>query len=189
MGLSGEYELTQIDSTIDCFTITGASTTGTGTLFTIQNSGAAPATNGLRVYDYGRTRIIRTDDVAHGGAFKNALDVKYDVNVATGASQIYAATIILDTAGGSQAGGRQAVLQLQNYGDTNCHAGNQASWLLCTDLGAGETVELVTFVHFQGHTIAEGNLLQGISDPTITHGLVMYWDNTKMFIAVCDASA
>jgi hypothetical protein len=188
MGLFGEYQLTQQDSTVDCFTITGASTAGTGILFVIENSAGTPAVNGMRVYDYGRTRIIRTDDSAHGSGFKNALDVKYDVNVATGASQIYAASIILDIAGGSQAGGRQAVLQLQHYGDTNSHIGNQSCWLLLTDLSAAETSEMATFIHVQGQTIAAGNMLEGISDPTITHGLVMYWDNTKMWLAVCDAS-
>jgi hypothetical protein len=188
VGLYGEHQLTQVDSAIDCFTITGASTAGVGTLLTIENSAGTPAVNGVRVYDYGRTRIIRTDDSAHGSAFKNALDVKYDVNVATGASQIYAASIILDIAGGSQAGGRQAVLQLQHYGNSGSHSGISSCWLLLTDLSAAETSEMGCFVHFQGQTIAAGNMLRPISNPDSGFGLVMYWDNTMYFIMVADNS-
>ena len=117
MGVFGEYELTQINSAVDCLTITGASTTGTGALFVIQNSDANAAVNGLRVYDYGRTRIIRTDDVNHGGTFKNALDVKFDHNTtADASSQLYAASFILDISGGTTPGGKVSFIQLQSYG-------------------------------------------------------------------------
>ncbi|KKN62886.1 hypothetical protein LCGC14_0507390 [marine sediment metagenome] len=184
MGLQGEYELTQQVSATDCFTITGAATDGAGTLLTIQNSAKAPAVNGFRIFDYGRTRLIRTDDAAHGGAFKNALDVKYDLNVAAGASQIYAATFILDTAGGTWSGGRFSVIQLQSYGDSGVSAGNAASWIHLNDLG---TTEVKTFLHVLGSTIDTG-IMESITDASTTHGLVMYWQNTKYYILVSSSS-
>jgi len=188
MGLFGEYELTQIQSAVDCLTITGASTTGTGTLFTVQNSDAAPATNGFRIYDYGRTRLIRTDAVAHGGAYKNALDVKYDLDYAAGAVQVYAATFILDVSGGSATSGRQAVVAMQSYGNAQMHSGPESSWFYLNDVASAETSEVGSFINFGGGTIAAANMLRPISNPDSTHGLVMYWDNTLYFIMVSDGS-
>jgi len=188
MGLQGEHEITQLDSSIDMLTLSGASTSGTGLLFVIQNSAKTPAVNGLRVYDYGRTRIIRTDDATHGSTYNNALDVKYDINYAMGGQQVYAATFILDIADGSAAGGRQSVIQLQSYGNSTSHSGMISSWIVCTDLSAAETSETGTFVHFQGQTIGSGNMMEGLSSPGVTHGLVMYWDNTKYWIMVTNVS-
>jgi len=188
VGLYGEHELIQVTSATDFFTLTGASTTGAGTLLTIQNSDETPAVNGLRVYDYGRTRIIRTDDVSHGSAFKNALDVKYDLNYAAGASQVYAATFILDVSGGSASGGRMAVLQLQSYGNTSSTGEtNVASWMLFTDLG-GDTQEMGVFVHVQGIAADDGGCFVTISDPACSRGLVIYIENVRYYIQVASAS-
>lgn len=188
MGLQGEYELTQQVDATDCFTITGASTSGAGTLFTIQSSDKAPGTNGLRVWDYGRTRIFRTDATSHGGAYKNALDVKYDIDYAMGAVQAYAATFILDIADGSVGSGRSAVLALQSYGNTTTHVGVESSWFYLNDLGATETTEMGSFINFGGQTISSTNMLQGLSSPSASHGLVIYWENTKYWILVSSVS-
>lgn len=188
VGLYGEHELTQVTSSNDFFTLTGASTTGTGTLLTIQSSDGTPAVNGLRVYDYGRTRIIRTDAVNHGSTFNNALDVKYDIDYAMGAQQVYAASFILDISGGSNSGGRISVLQLQSYGNSSCTGETAvASWMLFTDLG-GDTAEMGVFAHIQGVAADDGGCFVTISDPACSRGLVLYVDNVRYYIQVASAS-
>jgi len=190
MGLVGEYELTQIQSAVDCLTITGVSTSGAGILLTTQNSDKTPAVNGFRVYDYGRTRIIRTDDATHGSAYKNALDVKYDLNYDyTGdGAQVYCATFIHDLRGGGWGGGRSAVIQLQHFGTTASANGNINSWFMLSDGPATETCEMGCFVHFASQTIASGNMMEGLNAPAVTHGLVIYWNATKYWLMVTDTS-
>ncbi len=181
VSLYGEHELKQVTSATDFFTLTGASTTGTGTLLTIQNSDETPAVNGLRVYDYGRTRIIRTDDVSHGGTYNNALDVKVDLNYAAGAQQYYAGTFILDTAGGSTSGGRGAVITLQWYGDSAVGNGMAYSFIHFADLGSTEVGSIFTIL---GNT----TMFETISDPACSRGLIIYVDNEKFWIQVASAS-
>lgn len=185
--LSGESEITQVTAATDLLTLTGVSG-ATGTLLTIQDSGKAPATNGLRVYDYGRTRIIRTDAAAHGGTFNNALDVKYTVSYAMGAQQVYAGTFILDVSAGSNSGGRTAVLQLQCYGNTSCTGETAASsWLLLTDLSSDDA-EMGVFAHIQGIAADDGGCFVTLSDPACSKGLVLYIDNVRYYIQVSSAS-
>jgi len=185
MGLYGEYELTQVDAANDLLTLTGVASAA-GTLLTIQSSAKAPDVNGLRVYDYGRTRIIRTDASSTGGAFKNALDVKYDVDYAMGAVQVYAASIILDMSGGSAGSGRQAVLQLQYYGNAGPTA-EATSWLYFNDL-SGDTAENPTFLHLGGTVADDGGCFVTFSAATSTHALRIYVENVVYYIMVADSS-
>lgn len=185
--LRGESEIKGITAATDLFTLTGAASQ-TGTLFTVQASTADPAVYGLRVYPYGRTRIIRTDAVSSGGAFKNALDVKYDVDYAMGAVQAYAATLILDTSGGSAASGRTAVLNLQYSGDITGAASPAAtSYIYINDLSSDDA-EMPAFVHFGGITADDGGCFDTISDPATSRGLVVYVNNEKFWIQCSSAS-
>lgn len=184
--LQGQSEIKQLDSSIDLFTLTGASTTGDGVLFTIQNSAGTPAVNGLRIYDYGRTRIIRTDASAHGGAFKNALDVKYDVDYAMGAVQAYAATFILDMSGGSAASGRQAVLNLQYTGNDNPTA-EATSWMYFNDL-SGDSAENPSFLHIGGIAADDGGCFVTCTAAEADHALRIYIENVVYYIMLSNAT-
>jgi hypothetical protein len=185
--LWGESEITGITSSIDLLTLTTASTaeTGSAASFVIQTSAKTPAVNGFRFFPYGRTRIIRTDDQAYGGGYKDVLNVKYDLDYAAGAVQVYAATFILDTADGGVFGGRAAVIALQSYGYADYSTGAAYSWIYLTDQG---TTELASFLNVGGSTIGANGMMTDLGDPSASHGLVMYWENTRYWIMVASAS-
>lgn len=178
--LNGESEITQTTAATDLLTLTGVAS-ATGNLLTIQTSSKAPATDGLRYLAYGRLRLIRTD-AAEQHTFINTLDVKMDLNYAAGAAQIFAATLILDTVGGSSSGGREAVLQLQYYGGTHVTNGMAYSFI---DFYDAATTDVGSLFTIRGST----NLFVTATNTTPDHGLIIYVDNVKYFIMLCDASA
>jgi len=180
MGLFGEYQLTGIAAATDIFTITQAASQ-TGMPFVIEDSAG---TEMLRYLAYGRLRLIRTD-TAEQHTYINTLDVKMDLDYAAGAAQCYAGTFILDTAGGTTSGGREAVLHLQYYGGTQVTNGMAYSYINFTDAGATDVGALFVVL---GQTPDSG-MFQTVSNPNTTHGFVIYVNNVKYWLLCADSSA
>lgn len=178
--LNGQSEIKQINVSYDLLTLTGAAS-NTSNLLVIQNSAG---TEMLRFLPYGRLRIIRTD-TEQQHTYINTLDVKMDLDYAAGAAQCYAGTFILDTAGGTTDGGREAVLHLQYYGGTQVTNGMAYSFINFSDQGDTDVGALFVVL---GQTPDSG-MFQTVSNPNSTHGFVIYVNNVKYWLLCADSSA
>jgi hypothetical protein len=196
--VNGESTIYQITAATDVLTIKGASgmtgdflnlVNSSGTeLFHVNNLGALDIITGASVspttemcaYFEGTTAVGAT-----GGWFA-AMQAKNIVAGTPGAaSQLYAACFYLDTsAGGTNSGGRDAVLNLlYYYGNSQTPAA--ASWINMDDLGSN----VPTLLTLPNNSAGDGGCFQAAgSTPTCTHLLTIYCANTKYYI-MCAAQS
>ena len=191
VGLFGEHEITQVTGGTDMLTLTSADTTSTAALLVIQDSDAAPATQGFRFYPYGRFRIIRNDDEAIGGGYKNCIDAKLVLSYDCGAvaHSVFVASFILDTSSGSagQTGGREAVIAMQYYGSATIGQSPGASWFYITDMGS---YYMPYLFNFGGGTAIDATdcFIESVGDPASTVGLKIYIGAATYWILCSSAS-